>query len=87
MVRFIDEQRKAGRTVFIHCRNGVSRSGMVATAYLMSKNNWSRDEALKFIRSKRDIVRPNPAFMKLLEEWEGIVKDKPAFEAPPRAPQ
>src|SRR6516225_4577832 len=28
-VKFIDEQRQVGKTVYVHCRNGVSRSGMV----------------------------------------------------------
>jgi hypothetical protein len=73
-VGFIAEQRGAGRTVFVHCRNGVSRSGMVVVAYLMARHGWPLDEALTFVRSKRDIVRPNPAFMRLLEEWEQTPK-------------
>lgn len=70
MVSFVASHRDAGRTVYVHCRNGVSRSGMVVTAYLMQKNHWSRDEALAFVRTKRPFTRPNPAFMKLLSEWE-----------------
>jgi protein-tyrosine phosphatase len=56
--------------VFVHCRNGVSRSGMVVVAYLMAREGWSRDEAVAFVRSRRPGLRPNPAFMKLLLEWE-----------------
>jgi hypothetical protein len=70
MVEFIDKQRQAGLVTYVHCRNGVSRSGMVITAYLMFKHHWSRDEALAFVRTKRSIVRPNPAFMDQLAEWE-----------------
>jgi hypothetical protein len=70
MVEFIDKQRQAGLVTYVHCRNGVSRSGMVITAYLMFKNHWSRGEALAFVRTKRPIVRPNPAFMERLAEWE-----------------
>jgi hypothetical protein len=69
-VDLIDRHRRAGRVVYVHCRNGVSRSGMVVTAYLMTKHNWPRDRALEFIRARRPIVRPNPAFMNLLNEWE-----------------
>jgi hypothetical protein len=69
-VAVIDAQRQAGRTVFVHCRNGVSRSGMVVVAYLMSEHDWTRDEALAFARSKRPSVRPNPAFMERLSQWE-----------------
>ena len=71
-VEFIEEQRKAGRAVFVHCRNGVSRSGMVVVAYLMAHHGWSLDEALTFVRSRRAIVRPNPAFMRLLKEWGAV---------------
>jgi hypothetical protein len=70
MVEFIADNRQAGRTTFVHCRNGVSRSGLVVTAYLMQKNHWPRDEALAFIRTKRPEARPNPAFMKLLLDWQ-----------------
>ena len=75
-VQWIETQRGAGRRVFVHCRNGVSRSGMVITAYLMHKNRWSREQALDFVRSKRPITRPNPAFMERLSEWELVVLGK-----------
>ncbi len=74
VVEFITTQRQAGRTVYVHCHNGVSRSGMVTTAYLMQEHNWTRDEALVFLRSKRPGVWPNPAFMPLLKEWEQAMK-------------
>ena len=69
-VEFIDAQRKAGHTVYIHCMAGVSRGPTITAAYLMSRNRWTRDEALSFLREKRPQVRPNPAFMELLSEWE-----------------
>lgn len=75
MVGFIEEQRRAGRTVYVHCRNGVSRSGMVVTAYLMDRNGWTRDEALAHVRTKRPIVRPNRAFMQRLLDWEQVVRE------------
>ena len=46
---------------------------MVVVAYLMFKNAWSRDEALEFVRNKRAIVRPHPAFMSLLLDWEEVL--------------
>lgn len=67
---FIAAERSAGRVVFIHCLNGISRSVMVTAAYLMQREGWSRDQALTFIRERRPGVRPNPAFMQLLLEWE-----------------
>jgi hypothetical protein len=77
MVEFVDARRRAGDTTYVHCRNGVSRSGMVVTAYFMQRNNWSCDQALAFVRSKRAITRPNPAFMERLLEWELVLKGQP----------
>jgi protein-tyrosine phosphatase len=74
-VEFVDQQRRAGRTTYVHCFAGISRAGMVVTAYLMDKNGWSRAEALAYVRKSRPI-RPNPAFMKCLGEWEKHVKEK-----------
>ena len=73
-VEFVDTQRRASRTIYVHCAAGISRSAMVVIAYEMQKNHWTRDEALKFVRSKRPNTRPNEAFMKLLLEWESVVK-------------
>jgi hypothetical protein len=69
-VDFIASQRGAGRTVFVHCRNGVSRSAMVVAAYLMRRDGCSAEEALAFLRSRRPGVQPHAAFRKLLQEWE-----------------
>ena len=73
-VEFIESSRAGGRVVYVHCRNGVSRSAMVVAAYLMRREGWSRDQSLEFLRSRRPIVRPNPAFMMLLLEWERKLK-------------
>jgi Dual specificity phosphatase, catalytic domain len=75
-VAFIESERAASHVVFVHCRNGVSRSGMVMAAYLMRREGWSRDQALGFLRSRRPEVRPNPAFMLLLLEWEHLLASR-----------
>jgi hypothetical protein len=76
MVNFVADRRREGRTVYVHCRAGVSRSGMVVVAYEMFKNGWTRDQALAFVRGKRAGTRPNPAFMELLAEWERVLKEQ-----------
>jgi hypothetical protein len=77
MVDILDARQREGVTTYVHCRNGVSRSGMLVVAYEMRKNNWTRDEALAFVRSKRAITRPNSAFMRRLLEWERVIMDEP----------
>jgi protein-tyrosine phosphatase len=75
-VEFVDAQRRAGRAEFVHCQAGISRSAMVIVAYEMSRNGWTRDEALAFVRSRRPSVHPNPAFMQLLLDWERRIKQR-----------
>lgn len=60
VVEFIDEQRRAGATSYVHCLAGMNRSGMVVTAYLMYEHGWGRDEALAFVRARRPEIQPNP---------------------------
>ena len=73
-VDFVDEHRKADRAVYVHCAVGISRSGMVVVAYLMQRDKLTRDEALKLVKGKREMVQPNPAFMELLTEYEKELK-------------
>lgn len=69
-VGFIDEQRKAGRPVYVHCRAGVNRSVMVVAAYLMWRDRLSRDEALAVIREKRPRAGPFEVYKTFLADWE-----------------
>jgi hypothetical protein len=72
-VAFVTEQRKEGKTVYIHCAAGISRAGMVSAAYLMADRGWSRDKAIAYIREQRPQLNPNPAFMARLLEWQKVV--------------
>ncbi len=74
MADLVAGHRAEGRTVFVHCRNGASRSAMVALAFLMREHGWTLDEALASARARRDVIRPNPAFMALLRRWERALK-------------
>lgn len=75
IVQFIDEQRRAGRTTYVHCLAGMNRSGMVVTAYLMYEHKWSVEQALAYARTKRPQIHPNSAMMRLLAEWERTLRD------------
>jgi len=78
VVAFIDAQRFAGFTTYVHCSAGMNRSGMVVIAYLMFRHSWTRDQALAFARSKRPQIQPNPTLLQLLAEWEGALKERTA---------
>jgi hypothetical protein len=73
VVGFIDEQRRAGRTTYVHCMVGENRSGAVVTAYLMQEHRLARDEALAFLQHRRPAVKPDPNLMQLLADWDRTI--------------
>jgi len=66
--QFIDEGRETGN-VLIHCLRGVSRSGTIAAAYVMKKNMITHQEALALLQQKRNIINPNPSFIRQLDKY------------------
>lgn len=73
-IKFIDDERRAGNIVYVHCFAGMNRSGMVVTAYLMHEHGWSRDQALAFAQSKRPQIQPSLSMMRFLTEWERTLR-------------
>lgn len=65
-----------GVPVLLHCTSGVSRSGMVATAFEMRTRHLGRDAALEMVRRGRPVVTPNPEFMLGLLQYEHWLKGR-----------
>ncbi len=59
----------AGRTAFVHCHQGVSRSGAIACAYIMYRWGLSADAAIAAARKCRGTVSPNAGFRVQLHQW------------------
>lgn len=69
-INFIDEAKRTGGGVLVHCVVGKSRSVTIVVAYLMKKQGMSKSEALQHVRSKRPIASPNPGFRVQLKDFE-----------------
>lgn len=65
-----DVLRNPKNKVLVHCFAGKSRSTTILVSYLMKKERAKRDTVLEGIQPKRPIIKPNPAFMKQLLEWQ-----------------
>lgn len=67
---FINEAKRNGGSVLVHCFAGRSRSGTIVIAYLMKQHRMSLSRALELVRSKRPQVQPNYGFMIQLQNLE-----------------
>lgn len=56
-LRLLDEKIDDGRTVYVHCRAGVGRTGMITSAWLISRGTSGDDAADIFFHFSRDIYQ------------------------------
>ena len=71
--------------VLVHCVWGMSRSASVVLAYLVAARGMSLVEALRLLRARRSIARPNDGFMVQLQAFEcstRLQEERAALAAP-----
>uniref|UniRef100_A0A8C8G1M7 protein-serine/threonine phosphatase n=1 Tax=Oncorhynchus tshawytscha TaxID=74940 RepID=A0A8C8G1M7_ONCTS len=71
--KFITKAKKAGAKCLVHCKMGVSRSASTVIAYAMKEYGWDLGRAFDYVKERRGVTKPNPSFMKQLEEYQGIL--------------
>ncbi|XP_029467063.1 protein phosphatase Slingshot homolog 2 isoform X2 [Rhinatrema bivittatum] len=71
--KFISKAKKHGAKCLVHCKMGVSRSASTVIAYAMKEYGWNLDRAFDYVKEKRSVTKPNPSFMRQLEEYQGIL--------------
>lgn len=75
VVEEIDEQRKKGRRVVVHCLAGQQRSPTVIAAYLVGKCGYELKDAIRYIREKKkDAFFWNVNFRDSLEMYVNMLK-------------
>ena len=72
--KIMAEMRRAkaeGEGVLVHCAAGMQRSAAVVAMYLIATRGLTTDEAIRFIRSKRQIAfRPSANFEESMRGFE-----------------
>ena len=63
---FIEEARKNNAKCLLHCMRGVNRSGVLATAHIMVRNNVGPITATQMVYKKRGMLLTNPSFVSQL---------------------
>jgi hypothetical protein len=68
-IQFIQSALDAREGVLVHCRAGVSRSASIVIAYVMKAKKMGVQEAMDFVKEKRNQICPNQSFIKQLENF------------------
>eukprot|EP01118_Nematostelium_gracile_P010601 TRINITY_DN367_c0_g1_i1.p1 TRINITY_DN367_c0_g1~~TRINITY_DN367_c0_g1_i1.p1 ORF type:complete len:132 (+),score=17.68 TRINITY_DN367_c0_g1_i1:124-519(+) len=69
-MQFMDDARRDGKRLYVHCAMGISRSPAICIAWLMKEHRWDYATAQAFVKSQRRCICPNPGFVKFLKEYE-----------------
>lgn len=64
----IDGHNPAG-TVYVHCKAGRTRSATLVACYLITKNNWTPEEAVDYMRTKRPHILLHTAQWSALKQF------------------
>lgn len=56
--------------VFVHCVCGVSRSATLVASWLIKYRGYKADDAVEYLKSKREVVDPNSGFLEQLRVFE-----------------
>ncbi|ANM64884.1 Dual specificity phosphatase catalytic domain [Arabidopsis suecica] len=78
-VDFIDEAKRQGGSVLVHCFVGKSRSVTIVVAYLMKKHGMTLAQALQHVKSKRPVASPNAGFIRQLQDLEKSMQGMPYY--------
>ena len=63
------EKCGASNNILIHCGAGISRSSSIVIAYLIYSKKIPYSDAVKIVKEKRSIVKPNQGFEKILRNF------------------
>ncbi|EJD74753.1 tyrosine-protein phosphatase vhp-1 [Loa loa] len=74
--KFLDKVCERGSVALIHCLAGISRSPTLAIAYMMRRNNWTSEQAYRYVKERRPSISPNFNFMGQLLEYEARLREK-----------
>lgn len=72
--QFLKEAKDAGKVVLVHCKKGISRSSSTVIAFAMKEYGWSLDEALDYVKTRRNCITPNKGFMEQLRTFGGALE-------------
>ena len=71
---YIDNVKRSGGVVLVHCNAGVSRAATVVCAHLIKSEGLTFAQAFDVVKAARPHVRPNDGFVEQLKIYESELK-------------
>lgn len=71
---FIEHGKHYG-SILVHCHKGISRSASFVIGYLMRKNEFTFEEALRHVQNCRPVIQPNESFLTQLVRYDTILQE------------
>eukprot|EP01100_Stratorugosa_tubuloviscum_P014039 TRINITY_DN727_c2_g1_i1.p1 TRINITY_DN727_c2_g1~~TRINITY_DN727_c2_g1_i1.p1 ORF type:complete len:175 (-),score=60.09 TRINITY_DN727_c2_g1_i1:104-628(-) len=69
-IEFINQAKQNNDgCLLVHCAAGVSRSATIVCAYLMNQCQMDFEQAIQFLKSKRNCICPNIGFLNQLQSF------------------
>lgn len=65
----VNEAVRAGKNVYIHCKNGHGRSPTLVAAYLIRYKGYKTDQAINLVKEKRKEVHIEETQKRALEQY------------------
>ena len=63
------QENNKDKNILIHCYMGSSRSATIVLLYLIRKHNYTIEQALEYIKEKRNIVNLNTQFLEDIKNF------------------
>ncbi|KRZ18292.1 Protein phosphatase Slingshot -like protein 1, partial [Trichinella zimbabwensis] len=77
--KFIAKAKEINQCVLVHCKKGISRSASTVIAYAMKEYGMPVEEALNYVKDKRNCITPNRGFMEQLKIYQGILDARQVY--------
>ena len=67
-------EQHSDKNILVHCMAGISRSASFVIYYFMKKNNLQFDDAYRYVKMRRPVVKPNYGFVAQLSKCRFFVE-------------
>lgn len=69
------QDKHVGGNILVHCYMGSSRSAAIVALYLIDKHHYKLEDAIEFLKEKREIVNININFIENLQAFIAIKEE------------